>query len=215
MENNNYKPKVLKFDVDWIAIKDACMQTIGKEAKGNEPSEEWKKKLLICKHSPIRRSLMSIKWDNIPSYVSTHYCRHSVGVTPYVQTSREDRTGVPRNERVQTEMVSMQMDMNIQALFNIMEKRLCMCSDPTTIKYAEGLLEAIKEYDENIAWSCVPSGIAHGGCTEPFSNCKMCNKILERMTPEERLDIMKRYDAYNKYREEVMTRKRVKESDVK
>lgn len=200
------EPKILNFNVNWKAIKDACMQTIGKEGGENEPPKEWKRKLLICKHSPIRRSLISIKWDEIPSYVSTHFCRHSVGVTPYVQTSREDRTGVPRNERKQTDDVSMQMDMNIQALLNIMEKRLCMCSDKNTIKYAKGLLEAIKEYDEDIYWACVPSGIAHGGCTEPFSNCKLCNQILEEMTPEERLDIYKRYETYNEYREKVRKR---------
>ena len=197
MEN---KPRILNFNVDWIAIKDACMQTIGKQAGEKEPPVAWKKKLLVCKHSPIRRSLISIKWDAIPSYVSTHFCRHSVGVTPYVSTSREDRTGVPRNERRQTDDVSMQMDMNIQSLMNIMEKRLCMCSDPNTIKYAEGLLEAVRECDETIAWSLVPSGIAHGGCTEPFGDCRVCNKILEQMTPEDRLDITKRYDAYNEYR---------------
>lgn len=197
MEN---KPRILNFNVDWIAIKDACMQTIGKEAGEKEPPTLWKKKLLICKHSPIRRSLISVKWDAIPSYVSTHFCRHSVGVTPYVSTSREDRTGVPRNERKQTDAVSMQLDMNIQALFNIMEKRLCLCSDPETVKRAYGLLEAIEECDETVAWACVPSGIAHGGCTEPFSNCQMCNKVLEQMSPETRLNMMDRYDAYQEYR---------------
>ena len=94
-EKDKFKPEVLKFNVDWFDIKDACMQTIGKEA-GKEPNDEWKRKLLVCRHSPIRRSLISIKWDEIPNYVSTHFCRHSVGVTPYVQTSREDRTGIPR-----------------------------------------------------------------------------------------------------------------------
>ena len=200
---NNYNPKVLNFDVNWKAIKDACMQTIGKQAGDKEPPQVWKRKLLVCKHSPIRRSLISIKWDSIPSYVSTHFCRHSVGVTPYVQTSREDRTGVPRNERKQTDDVSMQMDMNIQSLINIMEKRLCLCSDENTIKYAEGLLEEIKKYDEDVYWVCVPSGIAHGGCTEPFGNCRICNHILEQMTPEDRMDITKRYDAYNEYREKI------------
>ena len=41
----------------------------------------------------------------------------------------------------------MEMDANIQALINISEKRLCTCADPTTIKYWEAVLEAIKESD--------------------------------------------------------------------
>ena len=202
----NYKPKVVNFNVDWFAIKDACMQTIGKEAVA-EPSSEWKRKLLICRHSPIRRSLISVKWEEIPSYVSTHFCRHSVGVTPYVSTSREDRTGVPREERKQTDMVSMQLDLNIQSLFNIMEKRLCKCSDINTIKYAKGLAEAIKEYDENIFWACAPQCIRTAGCCEPFGNCKYFENFAKNLTKEELSDIMVRYDEYNEYREKVKAKR--------
>lgn len=196
----NYKPKIINFNVDWLLIKDACMQTIGKEAGEKEPANIWKKKLLICRHSPIRRSLISIKWDNIPSYVSTHFCRHSVGVTPYVQTSREDRTGIPREERKQTDAVSMQMDMNIEALLNIMGRRLCACCDPITIKYVKGLVEAIKEYDEDIYWACVPQCVRCGACVEPFSNCKYYENLMKEATTEEQTNIMKRYDYYNKRR---------------
>ena len=202
----NYKPKVVNFNVDWFAIKDACMHTIGKEAVA-EPSSEWKRTLLICRHSPIRRSLISVKWEEIPSYVSTHFCRHSVGVTPYVSTSREDRTGVPREERKQTDMVSMQMDMNIQSLFNIMEKRLCKCSDINTIKYAKGLAEAIKEYDEDIYWACVPQCVRCGGCVEPFSNCNFYSNLMKDHTLEEQQNVMKRYDIYNEYREKVKAKR--------
>ncbi|MCI6457127.1 MAG: hypothetical protein MSA56_05370 [Clostridium sp.] len=202
----NYKPKVVNFNVDWFAIKDACMQTIGKEA-GAEPSSEWKRKLLICRHSPIRRSLISVKWEEIPSYVSTHFCRHSVGVTPYVSTSREDRTGVPREERKQTDMVSMQLDLNIQSLFNIMEKRLCKCSDINTIKYAKGLAEAIKEYDEDIYWSLVPQCVRCGSCVEPFGKCEFYKGLMTGHTLEEQQDIMKRYDIYNEHREKVKVKK--------
>ena len=203
----NYKPKVVNFNVDWFAIKDACMQTIGKEAVA-EPSSEWKRKLLICRHSPIRRSLISVKWEEIPSYVSTHFCRHSVGVTPYVSTSREDRTGVPREERKQTDMVSMQLDLNIQSLFNIMEKRLCKCSDINTIKYAKGLAEAIKEYDEELHWACVPQCVRCGGCVEPFSNCNFYSNLMKDHTLEEQQNVMKRYDIYNEYREKVKAKRR-------
>lgn len=206
-KKDKFKPEVLKFNVDWFDIKDACMQTIGKKA-GKEPNDEWKRKLLVCRHSPIRRSLISVKWDEIPSYVSTHFCRHSVGVTPYVQTSREDRTGIPREQRCQTDAVSMQMDMNIQALFNILEKRLCNCSDANTIKYAKGLLEAIRDYDENIYWASIPQCVRCGGCPEAFSNCRYYENFAKTLTPEQQTDIMARYDAYNEYRDKVLSLKK-------
>ena len=44
----------------------------------------------------------------------------------------------------------MEMDANIQALLNISFKRLCSTADPTTRKYWKALLEAIREYDEDI-----------------------------------------------------------------
>ena len=65
----------------------------------------------------------------------------------------------------------MEMDGNIQGLMNIAEKRLCMCADPTTREYMEALVEEIRKYDEDIAWSLVPQCVRCGGCVEPFGNC--------------------------------------------
>ena len=92
--------KIIKYNVDWLEIKSACMQTISKQAKTTPPNE-WKRKLLISRHSPIRRGVISWKWDNIPFYVMGHFVRHHVGCTPYVATGREDRTNIPREERKQ------------------------------------------------------------------------------------------------------------------
>ena len=123
-------------------------------------------------------------------------------------TQRADRTEIKdRSERSQMNPVPMEMEANIQALINISYKRLCTCADPTTRKYWQSVIEAIKEYDEDIYWACVPSGIAHGGCTEPFSDCCMCDKMLEKMLPEERLDVMKRYDVYNELRDGMARRR--------
>lgn len=202
----NYKPKVVNFNVDWFAIKDACMQTIGKKA-GAEPSSEWERKLLISRHSPIRRGVISWKWENIPFYVMGHFVRHHVGCTPYVATSREDRTDIPREERKQTDNVSMQMDANIQALIDMGEKRLCTQSDKVTREYMEALKDEIAKYDETIAWALAPSGIYKCGCPEKFGNCTYCTSILKQMPQEDLFDIEKRLDYYNEHREKVKVKK--------
>lgn len=196
---DRYEPEIIRFDVDWMAIKEACLTTVGKQSE-KMPTNEWKKKILMAEHSPIRRSLITVRWEKIPYYISTHFSRHSVGVTPYIQTSREDRTGVPREERKQTDFVSMEMDMNIQALKNILSKRLCLCSDPETMKYARGLLEAINSFDKTIAWACVPQCIRNGGCPEAFSNCHYYDNFSKYLEPEEQKCLIKRYDKYNKFR---------------
>lgn len=141
--NYNTNVKITRFDVDWLRIKSACMTTISKQ-EGREPSREWKRKLLICQHSPIRRGVVSWKWEEIPYAISTHFARHHEGCEKFVGTERTDRTGVNREERSQMNLVPMEMDANIQALINISEKRLCTCADPITRKYWEALVAEIK-----------------------------------------------------------------------
>ena len=54
------KTQILEFNVNWNSIKRACMRTIGKEAGNKEPSHEWKRKLLVCQHSPIRKGIVTL-----------------------------------------------------------------------------------------------------------------------------------------------------------
>ena len=192
--------RITNFNVNWLSIKSACMTTISKQA-GKEPNQEWKRKLLVCQHSPIRRGIVSWKWDEIPYAISTHFARHHEGCEKFVGTSRADRTEIKdRSQRSQMDCVPMEMDANIQALINISEKRLCMCADPLTQKYWKAVLEAIREYDEDIYWVCVPQCIRCGSCVEPFSNCKYYENIMKEATIEEQTNIVKRYDYYNKRR---------------
>lgn len=196
----NTKAKITNFHVDWLNIKSACMTTISKEAS-KMPDNVWRRKLLICQHSPIRRSLISWKWEEIPYAISTHFARHHAGCEKYVGTSREDRTGVDRTTRSQMDCVPMEMDANIQALLNISEKRLCMSADRTARKYWEGVVEAVKEKDEDIAWAMVPQCVRCGGCVEPFSDCHFYESLMRGHSLEEQQDVMKRYDIYNEVRE--------------
>lgn len=193
--------KITNFNVNWQAIKSACMTTISKQAGDKEPPQAWKRKLLICRHSPIRRSLISWKWEEIPYCISTHFARHHEGCEKYVGTSRADRTEIKdRSQRTQMDCVPMEMDANIQALLSISERRLCTCADPLTTKYWNAVLEAIKEYDEDIYWACVPQCIRNGACCEPFGNCKFFENFSKNLTKEELTDIMTRYDKYNEFR---------------
>lgn len=192
--------KVIKYDVDWREIKNLCRGTIGMDDSLQEPSREWKRKLLISEHSPLRHSLITIEIDNIPFYVMGHLVRHSVGVTPYVRTSREDRTGVPRSERRQTDLVDMRMDLNIQSLINISRKRLCNQADATTQKIWLSVIKAIAEYDSDIAWACVKECIRDAGCPEKFGNCEYFKNFTKDLSINELVDIEKRYDVYAKRR---------------
>ena len=199
MDKEKIKARITDFDIDWMKIKSACMTTISKEA-GKEPTQEWKRRLLLCEHSPIRRGTISWKFDEIPYCISTHFVRHHEGVEKWVGTERADRTEIKdRSQRSQMDMVPMEMEANIQAIINISRKRLCMSADPLTIKYWKAVLEAIKEYDEDIYWACVPECVRCGGCPE-YKSCGYYDNLMKDAKPEEQRVLKLRYDRYNKFR---------------
>ena len=199
MDKEKIKARITDFDIDWMKIKSACMTTISKEA-GKEPTQGWKRRLLLCEHSPIRRGTISWKFDEIPYCISTHFVRHHEGVEKWVGTERADRTEIKdRSQRSQMDMVPMEMEANIQAIINISRKRLCTSADPLTIKYWKAVLEAIKEYDEDIYWACVPECVRCGGCPE-YKSCGYYDNLMKDAEPEEQRVLKLRYDRYNKFR---------------
>lgn len=209
------KVTVVKFDVNWTEIKNACRKTISMKDSKLEPDSTWKRKLLIAEHSPLRHSLITIDIKDVPFYVMGHLVRHSVGVTPYVSTSREDRTGIDRKNRSQTDLVSMRLDMNIQSLINISRKRLCNQADRQTQLLWLEVVKAIAEYDQDIAWACVPEGIRTCACPEKFGNCSACENVIKQMQSDDRLDLTLRYNHYNTYRNNVLKKELVKCNNMK
>ena len=202
------KTEILEYNVNWNSIKRACMRTIGKEAGDKEPSKAWKRKLLICRHSPIRKGTITWKWPEIPYAISTHFARHHEGTEKYISTSRADRTEIKdRSQRSQMDPVSMEMDANIEALISISERRLCMCADPTTRAYWQDLKDCIEKYDEDIAWAMIPQCVRCGSCVEPFGECKFYEKLMEGHALEEQQDVMQRYDIYREYQKELKLKK--------
>ncbi len=199
MDKEKIKARITDFDIDWMKIKSACMTTISKEV-GKEPTQEWKRRLLLCEHSPIRRGTISWKFDEIPYCISTHFVRHHEGVEKWVGTERADRTEIKdRSQRSQMDMVPMEMEANIQAIINISRKRLCTSADPLTIKYWKAVLEEIKKYDEDIYWACVPECVRCGGCPE-YNSCGYYDNLMKDAEPEEQRVLKLRYDRYNKFR---------------
>ena len=200
MEKYNTTTHITYFNVDWFKIKSACMTTISKQAGDKEPSKNWKHKLLLAEHSPIRRGQVSWKWDEIPYAISTHFARHHEGCEKFIGTERTDRTGIDRTTRSQMDCVPMEMDANIQALINISWRRLCTCADPVTRQYWEALLEELRQYDEDVYWACVPQCVRCGGCVE-FKNCGFYDSVMKDATEEEQKILTLRYDKYNQFRD--------------
>ena len=118
---------------NWQDVKNATMNTIGKD-KGAYPSSDWKRRLLLSEHSPIRKLHIGWKWSDLKYWVSVHLVRHKYGIEHFVSTQRTDRTGISRDEMPQNSLVNHECEANAQALINISRKRLCSWTSLETIQ---------------------------------------------------------------------------------
>lgn len=153
---------------NWQEVKDSTMNTIGKTT-GKYPTSEWKRKLLISEHSPIRRIKFYWRWRNIKSWVSVHFVRHKFGIEHWVTTQRTDRTGINRNELTQGELVNHACEANAQSLINISRKRLCNCASSDTRKAWQLVKNKVAKTEPELASCMVKECVYRGFCPEMFS----------------------------------------------
>lgn len=176
----------IKRVTDWQRVVDAARMTVHRGALGHEPTEGFKKTMLMSEHSPIRLLEYDVTITDVPYYVTVHLCRHFMGIEKFVATSREDRTGVERTTRKQTDLVDCQFSLNAQAFINISRRRLCSCADPKTKFVWNCIVGKLHEVEPLLAERCVPQCIYRGFCPEP-SSCGYCNMpIYEKRLKEYR-----------------------------
>ena len=194
------KTKIIKVKGDWQEVVNDCRATVGKEPVGKEPSHEWKQKILISEHSPIRDISLKWFWKQMKHWVSVHWVRHKWEC--FVRTQRSDRTGIPRDKLPQDEPQDFTGEANVQNLIDTMRKRLCFQASDETREYAEDLKTAIHDVQPEIADVLVPNCVYRAGCPELLQQGKKC-KFFEIMCYKypnaASTDIQKRYDAYNRY----------------
>jgi len=82
--------------VDWDEVYDSALFTQRKEVGDKKPTSKWKLKTCYAGHSILRDLMFSIKIEDVESFIISHLIRHKREYTqPYVQTLREDLTGIP------------------------------------------------------------------------------------------------------------------------
>lgn len=159
---------IFKHDDNWQDIKDSTMNTIGKDT-GKYPTSEYKRKLILAEHSPIRRMKFYWRWKDLKSWVSVHFVRHKYGIEHWVSTQRTDRTGVNRDELPQSALVKHACEANAQALINISRKRLCRCASKDTIDAWQKVKNMVHDCGETELASCmVKECVYRGFCPEMF-----------------------------------------------
>jgi hypothetical protein len=167
----------------WHDVANAARTTIHKEERDptKEITSEWKTRMLLAEHSPIR--LMSINWtfEELPSWISVHLVRHKIGIEHFVSTQRPDRVcdATPRHLLPQTAPVTHRCVANFQAIINISRKRLCMQASEETRNAWSLFLQAIEPHEPELYNACIPDCIYRGACFEYVR----CNKPPNKDVP--------------------------------
>ena len=183
---------------DWIRVVNAARRTWGKKPINHEPSDSFKKKILLAEHSPIRLLEYDFTIEDVRQWVTVHLVRHHEGCEKFVHSQRQDINADIENitkkvievladagmlkdgwrERdymFQGEHNDMDMTCNAQAFINISRKRLCFCASPETREAWKLVIDMLKEVDPILASKCVPECVYRGFCPEGERCCGYCN----------------------------------------
>lgn len=171
-QERNFTVELMKFptEEDWMLTKLCTLNTVGKTST-KLPTDEWKHKLLLSEHSPIRTLNFCIKME-IPYYVSVHFVRHFIGVTHFVQSQRNDRqSNYDRTKAPQDAPVSHIMYVNAQELMFMARRRLCTQADPYTRAVMTEIKRQVEAACPEFVGTLEPMCAYRGGrCTE-FTCC--------------------------------------------
>ena len=182
---------------DWTLIKNACRTTVNKKFTDKEPSNDFKKSLLIAEHSPIRLFEVFWSWDKIKYWVSTEWSRHKF--EKFISTQRNDRQKkYDRNEAPQGSLVDYNGFANMQSLIDVWRKRLCFQATPDARSLAEDFKVELHKTHAEEANVLVPNCVYRGGCPE-MCPCGWWGKFMDWCKENNRdiSSIQSRYDAYN------------------
>lgn len=184
---------------DWKRVKNHCRTTVGKEFTENEPSESFKKKLLISEHTPIRLIEIDWSWKGIKSWVATEWSRHKF--EKFITSQRNDRqNNYDRNKAPQDAPVNYDGYANAQNLIDSWRKRLCNCATVEARTLAQDFKIELQKINPELASVLVPNCIYRCGCPE-FKCCGFWKSFEEFCLKNDVdvFDIECRYNAYTEF----------------
>lgn len=189
------KTEILKIKGDWNEVLNDCRATVKKTPIAKAPSTEFKKKILISEHSPIRAMTVKFAWENIKYWVAMHWkTHHWESRTDSQRNDRQSR--YDREKAPQDAPVDFIGDPNIQHTIDTWRKRLCYTASPETREYAEDFKRVLHEVEPEWADALVPNCVYRCGCPE-MNGCGWYAAMVAKHPKLASTNIQERYDAYN------------------
>lgn len=183
MIKNEIKVEILRHpeESDWERCKLLALNTVGKQFAG-KVTDDWKRKMLKAKHSPIRTLMFTIKLT-VPYFVSVHLVRHKIGIEHYVQSQRNDRqSNYDRELAPQNALVSHIIDVNAEQIMFMSYRRLCGQADATTRYVMTKICQEIIKVNPEFTGLLVPMCEYLHGCPE-FKECGYYEKLRRAGRP--------------------------------
>lgn len=177
MTKNEIKVEILRHpeESDWERCKMLALNTVGKKFTG-DVTDNWKRKMLKAKHSPIRTLMFTIKLT-IPYFVSVHLVRHKIGIEHYVQSQRNDRqSNYDRELAPQNSPVSHIIDVNAEQIMFMSYRRLCGQADATTRYVMTRICQEIIKVNPEFTGLLIPMCEYLHECPE-FKECGYYEKL--------------------------------------
>lgn len=145
-------------------------------------------KLYRCEHSPMKTQLFWIEFENIPSYVSVHFVRHTTDgrIESYVGSNREDITGADPLTINRLTPVSHAVLVNANCLVRMARQRLCKKADVRSQYVMNLIRNEVQKIDVALAKYMVPNCVYRNKCVE-LRSCGSCIQIMEDEREHERL----------------------------
>lgn len=189
------KTEILKIKGDWIEVVDDCRATVAKPELGREPSDKFKREMMIAEHDPIRDIEIRFRWRNIPYWIAMHFKTHIWRCR--TNTQRNDRQkSYDRTKAPQDAPVDLIGNMNPQHGIDTSRKRLCRMAAPETREYMEDFKISLRMVEPEISDAFVPNCIYRCGCPEA-SGCGWYAAMVAKHPKLASTNIQERYDAYN------------------
>lgn len=152
-------------------MNECCGVTINRDNVSPDPGKMYR-----AEHSPIRSQIFKVRMENIPTFVSVHFCRHSVGISHYVRSNREDRGGNGKADR--DTPVTHLMILNAQALISMARKRLCFMAHRTAREVMAHIRQGVSEHDLPLAHAMVPDCIYRGCVCYELRCCRNIQHVV-------------------------------------
>jgi hypothetical protein len=183
--------KLIKQYGSWVDVINSARISMGKEDTVKEPSNQWKKNILLSGHTPIREIEFIFVVTDIPYWIVMHFVRHHEGIIHTVSTQRTDRTGIQREKLPQDTLVKWRFRVNADAMINISRKRLCVGAGYQVIDAWSRIIFTLRDIEPVLYSVLVPECVYRGRCYEFLKPCgySKTNEYQEELNKYRKIEV--------------------------